>query len=167
MDAGQAADRDPVGQVHVPGQRGVVGQRRVVVDPAVVRDVRVRHDPVVVAHARDAACPGHAEVEGAELADHVAVADGQLGRLARVLLVLGNRTKRRELEDPVVAADGGAPFDHAMRTDGGARADPHMRADHGVGTDRHRGVELGLRVDDRCRMNLGHALQETMSRISC
>ena len=57
----------------------------------------------------------------------------------------------------VVAADRGAPLDHAMRADRGAGADPHMRADHGVRADAHRRVEFGLGIDDGRRMNLGHA----------
>ena len=48
------AEDDPVADVHVAGQLGAVGEDHVVADLAVVRDVDVRHDPVVVAHPRDA-----------------------------------------------------------------------------------------------------------------
>ena len=75
VHAGQPADDDPVADVHVAGQRGVVGQDRVAADLHVVRDVHVGHDPVVVADARDAGVLRGAAVEGAELADRVAVAD--------------------------------------------------------------------------------------------
>jgi hypothetical protein len=109
VHAGQAAHRHPVAQVYMAGQRGVVGQRRAVADLAVVRDVHVGHDPVVVADARDAAVLRRAGVEGAELADRVAVADLQAGRLAGVLLVLRHRADRVELEDAVVAPDRRGP----------------------------------------------------------
>ncbi len=114
-----------------PASVRVVGQDRVVADLAIVRDVHIGHDPVVVAHARHAAVScARADIEGAELADRVAVADHQLARLARVFLVLRNRAERVELEDAVVAADGGVALDHAVRANGGSGAHPHMRADH-------------------------------------
>ena len=114
VDAGEAAHRHPVAQLHVAGQRGVVGQGRVVADHAVVRDVGVGHDPVVVADARSRRLVLHrADVAGAELADGVAVADHQLAGLALRTSCPGWPRPASELEDAVVAADGGVALDHA------------------------------------------------------
>ena len=125
---GEAAEDDPVADLHMAGQLRVVGENRVVADLAVVRQVHVGHDPVVVAHPGHAGVAGRADVEGAELADRVAVADDQFAGLARVLLVLRDRAERVELENAVVAADGRVALDHAMRADGRAGARP-SRAD--------------------------------------
>ncbi len=76
-----------------------------------------------------------AQVEGAELADGVAVADLQTGRLAGVFLVLRHFAQRTELEDAVIAADTGMAPDHAMRTDDRVVPDLDVRTDDRIGAD--------------------------------
>ena len=89
-----------------PASVRVVGEDGVVADLAVVRDVHVGHDPVVVADARDARVLRGAAVEGAELADRVAVADLEpRGLAARTSCPAARAPMRGELEDAVVAAD--------------------------------------------------------------
>jgi hypothetical protein len=68
-------------------------------------------------------------VDRAELADRVAVADLELGRLAGVLLVLRRRADRARLVDPVVAADRRVALDQGVRADRRAGADAHVLAD--------------------------------------
>jgi hypothetical protein len=87
VHAGQTTQDHPVPHMHMAGQLHVVGQDGVVADLAIVGHVHVGHDPVVVAH-RVTPPPGCTDVEGAELADRVAVADLQFAGLAGVLLVL-------------------------------------------------------------------------------
>ena len=99
VHAGEAAHDHPVAELHVPAERGVVGHHDVVAELAVVRHVRVGHEQVVVADARDALVVRRAAVDGAELAEHVAVADLEPRRLAPVLLVLRRIADRGELED--------------------------------------------------------------------
>ena len=72
---------------------------------------------------------GRAAVDRAELAEDVAVADDELGRLAGVLQVLRRVADRGELENLVVAAERGRAIHDGMRADPGSRADPHVRAD--------------------------------------
>ena len=74
-----------------------------IAERAVVRDVRVGHEQIVIADARHALIADGAAVDGAELADHVAIADLQARRLAGVFLVLRRLADRGELEDLVVA----------------------------------------------------------------
>jgi hypothetical protein len=78
--------------------------------------------------------PGRAEVEGAELADRVAVADHQLGRLAGVFLVLRHAPSdanwKIRLSRPMVVCPS-----ITRAADRGAGADAHVRADHRVRPD--------------------------------
>ena len=140
---------------HVAGQRGVVGHGGVVAHHAVVRDVGVGHDPVVVADARDAALScTRADVEGAELADGVAVADHQLAGLAGVLLVLRHAPSepnwKIRLSRPMVVW----PSITHVRADRGAGADLHVRADHACrARPRPTASSCGLGIDDRRRMD--------------
>jgi hypothetical protein len=143
--------------MHMPRQRGIVGKDGVVPDHAVVRQMDIGHDPVVVAQYGLAKVTRGANVEGAELADGVAVTDVELAGLACILLVLRNGTQRVELEDPVVPPDGRVPFDHTMGADAGAGTDSDVRADDGVGTDGDGAVDLGSRINERCGMDAGHA----------
>ena len=81
-----------------------------------------------------------ADVERAELADRVAVADAQLGGFVAVFFVLRDGADRTKLKDLVVAAYGRVALDHAVRTDRGARADAHVRAHDAVWPDADRGI---------------------------
>jgi len=130
----------------------------VIAHHAVVCQVHVRHDPVVIAHLGHARVAGGTNIEGTKLADGVAVANDQLTRFARVLLVLRNRTQRVELKNAVVIANRGVPFNHAMWAHGGARTDAHVRSDDGVRPDLHRAVELGFGVHNGCCVNEAHRL---------
>src|SRR5690606_6582829 len=135
VGTGEAADDHPVAHGDVAGQGGVVGEHAVVADDAVVGDVAVGQQPVVVADAGDAAAAAGAAVDGDELAEHVAVADHQLGALAGELLVLRFAADRAMADEAVLAADPGGPGEAAVRADLAAVADFDLRADHGVGAD--------------------------------
>src|SRR5690606_8482941 len=120
---GEAAQVHLVADLHVAGEGGVVGEHAAVADPAVVGDVHVGQQPVVVADAGAAAAVARAAVDGAELADDVAVADLELGVLAGELLVLRVAADGHVRVDAVVAADPGRALQRAVRADGGAVAD--------------------------------------------
>src|SRR5690606_39167140 len=150
---GEAAEDGPVTDVHMALQGGAVGEDHVVADHAVMRDGHEGHAPVVAADGGLAAILAGAAVEGAELADGVAIAEHQPRGLVGVLLVLGCRAQRTELEDAVVAADHRRPFDGHVRTDLGAGADHDVRADHGKGADADILRDLRLRIDDGCGMD--------------
>ena len=127
-----------------------------VADDAVVGKVAVGHNPVVVADAGFAYASHCAEVEGGELADGVAVADGEFGRFAAIFFVLRDFAQTGELEDAVVFAYGGVAVNHGVRADFGIRADSHVRADDGVCADFDAGIQLCLGVDDGGRVDEGH-----------
>ena len=162
----QPTDDDPIADLHMPGQRRVVGQDGVAAELHVMRDVHIGHHPVVVAHTRAAAVLHSAAVEGAELANRVAVADDQLGRLAAVLHVLRRATDGGMAVDAVVAADRRRPFDHAVRANRAAAADLHAGADDCVGTDLDITRQLCARVDQRGRVELGHQARRRTVHIS-
>jgi hypothetical protein len=151
-----AADDRPVAELHMPGEARVAGDDRLVADVAVVRDVDVVHDPVVIADSRHAGVLDGADVDRAELADRVAIADLERRVLAAVLLVLRHAADRVELRNPVVAADRRLALDHAMRPDDAAGADPDLGADDAVGADLDVVGELGAGLDDRRRMDGRH-----------
>ena len=84
------------------------------------------------------------------------VTDFEPGRFARVFFVLRHRAERGELENGVIFTNGGAPFNHRVRTDAGARADLHMRANHRIRPHAHAAVQLGFGVDDGGGVNQAH-----------
>src|SRR4029077_11026124 len=102
----------------------------------------------IVADARDALVMGRAAIHGAALAEHVAIADDELRRLAAGFLVLRRIADGGELENPVVLADGGRAVDDRVRPDDGARTDLHLRADDAEGTYRDIGCKPRIGRDD-------------------
>jgi hypothetical protein len=156
MDHGEAAEDGPIANLDMACQLGVVGEDGLVADLAIVRQMHIGHDPVVVAQASDAGILRRAAIEGAELADRVAVADLEPGRLAGILLVLRGFTDRAELEDAIVAADAGMSGQHHMRTDHSAIANLDMlahdriRADHDATPKSRRGMDDGCRMNAHC-----------------
>ena len=77
-----------------------------IADHAVVRDVRVGHEQVVVADARDALVVRRAAIDGAALAEHVAVADLEPRRLAaRISCPAAHRRCEANWKMLVVRAD--------------------------------------------------------------
>ena len=123
-------------------------------------DMRACHEEVV------AADPGHelvlrrAAIDRAVLTERVAVADLEARGLAVVLEVLRRGADRRELEDPVVAAQRGRPLDHDVGTDPATGADDDARADHGVRPDLDIGCDAGVGCNQCRRMN-GHGVAKS------
>jgi hypothetical protein len=147
--------------VHVPGELGAIGHDHVAAHDAIVGDVHVGHDPVVVPKAGDAEVLHRAAVDGAALADRVAVADLHPGGLAGVFLVLRFVADGCKLEDAVVAADGRVAGDHGVRPDRGSVPDADVLADHRVGAHRHARAELRGGVHDGGRMDHEPTIAET------
>src|SRR6516165_870000 len=150
---GEAAEDHPVADLDVTAHGDAVGEHGVVADHAVVRDVGERHEQVVAANGGDALVVGGAAVDGAALAEDVAVADDQPGRLAAVFLVLGRIADGSELEDAVVRADRGRAVHDHVWPDDGARTDLHLWANDAEGTDRHIRREPRLGGDDGARVD--------------
>ena len=113
----------------------------------------VRHEQIVTADARDALVIGRAAVDGAELAEHIVIADLKIGALAAVLLILRIAADRGELEDAVVLAHARRPVDDRMRPNSAARADDNIRINDRVGANAHVRRKLRLRGDDRAWVN--------------
>src|SRR5439155_12425623 len=126
---------------------------RLAADLAVVREVHVSHDPVLVAHARYADVLRRAAVDRDVLADGVVVADLDRGRLAAVLLVLGRRADRGEVEDLVAPADAHVPVEHHVRADPASLAQLDMLADDAVGPDLDVRGQPRAGVDERRGMD--------------
>src|SRR6185503_8756621 len=153
---GVAAEDRPVADRHVAGELGDVVEDRLATHLAIVRQVHVSHDPVLVPQARDADILRRAAVDGDGLADGIAVADLDPGRLAGVLLVLRRRADRGEVPDVVAPADAGVAVEHHVRADPGALADLDVLADDRIGADLDVRGEPRARVHDGARMDLGH-----------
>src|ERR1700754_5195668 len=112
----------PVADLRMTGQRGVVGEHHVVAHDAVVGDVDIGQQPVVVAHAGEAATFASTAVDGDEFADEVAVADIKLGQPAREFFALRRAADGGELRNAVFPANTRGAFDHHVRADDGAVA---------------------------------------------
>src|ERR1700683_1043084 len=108
----------------------------------------------MIADTRDHATALGAAMDGAELANHIVVADFDDRGLALVFEVLGCRTNRRELENVVARPDRRVAFDHRVRADDSVGADTHMGTDHRARPDLDRRIEMRAAIDHRRRMNL-------------
>ena len=148
MDQGEAAQDGVIMHIHVTGQRRIVGEDRVVADHAIVRDMDIRHDPVVVADFRRTDVLHRTAIKRTVFSNGILVADFQRGRLTLVFLVLGGLAQRAEMIDLVVAADGGRPLDHDVRTDTRAAVDADAGPDYAVRPDLDVGRQLCLGVDN-------------------
>ena len=157
VNAGQAANRHPLSQMHMPAQCGVVGQRGMVIDLTVVGHMGVGHDPVVIADFRQAQITGRSDVERAKLANRIAVSNAQSTGFAPVLLVLRNGAQGIKLKDPVVTPDSGVPLQHAMRSDHRTGANLDVRTNQCISAHTDRLVKLGARIYDGSCMNRRHA----------
>src|SRR6516225_4262015 len=104
---GEPAQDRPVPDLDVPTHGNAVGEHRVAADLAIVRHVRVSHEEIVAADARHALVVGGAAIGGGELAEYVAVADLEPGRLALVFLVLGRVPEGSELKHPIIGTERG------------------------------------------------------------
>ncbi len=148
VHAGESAEHRMVADVHVARELSAVRENRVVADHAIVRDVHVRHDPVVVADRRDAQVLNRTAIDRAGFADRVAVADHEPRAFSGVLLVLRIVADRGELEDVIVGADHGRPFDHDVRLDAAAAANLDVLADDRVGADLRAVVDASAARND-------------------
>ena len=153
VDARVAGQDHPVADLDVAGEDRVVRHHALVADHAVVGHVGIGHEQVVVADAGDAMAADGAAVDGAELAEHVPVADLQARRLALVLLVLRRVADRGELEHLAVPTDRGRPVDHRVRPHPGALADLDAVADDRVGPDLDALCNAGLGGNYRARVD--------------
>ena len=152
----EAADGGPIADFHVAGQRGVVGHRDLVAQHTVVCNVHVGHDPVVVTDTGHTRVLCGTQVEGAELADGVAVANHQLRGLTGIFLVLRHSAQGAELENPVVRTDGRVALDHAMCAHSGACAHGDMWADDRIRPHADRRVQVRALCNDGCGVDQAH-----------
>jgi hypothetical protein len=120
----------------------------VIANATVVCQVNIGHDPIVVAQLGYACIAWRANVEGAKLANGIAIANDQLARLAGVFLVLRHCAQRIELKNLVVFANGGVSLNDAMAGHCGAGIDANMGANDRVRSNRDAAVKLGSRVDN-------------------
>ena len=93
----ERADHGVVVHMNVAGELRAVFEHDAVADDAIVRDVRVGHDEIVAADARDVAAFVRAAVGGGEFAEFVGVARFEPGALAvigEILRVAADGRKR-------------------------------------------------------------------------
>ncbi len=161
----QAADPDPlldravagedaaVVQLDVAGDEGPVDERAVVADRGVVPQVAADHEHVPVADPGLAAAGDGPPVDGDVLAEDVAVADPERGRLAPIPLVLGALAEHGAVADEVVPAHLHRPAEAGVRLDDRPLADPdrplddRVRPDLDVEGQFRLGGDHGGRVD--------------------
>ena len=164
VHAGKPTQDGIVTHRHMSRQGSVIGENRMVAHLAVMGEMDIGHDPVVVADTRHARILRSAQIESAEFAYGIAVANFQPGRLSRIFLVLRNFSQGVELENMIIAADKGMPVNNRMRAHRGAVADDHVLADHGVGTDTDMGAKLRAGMNDCAGVN--HLFQRSVAIIS-
>ena len=151
-DAGEAADERVVLDRHVARELRAVDDDDVIGELAVMADVRVGHDEVVIADARDAAALRGTDVDADELADPIVRADRERRvRAAVVAQVLRRPAEHGAVLDAVVGADRHAPV---------ATADPRVRLDDGTGADIDLALDDAVRADLRIGGDRGALAQD-------
>src|SRR3989442_15416865 len=122
-----------------------------------MREMHVLHDPGAAAEAGPPGVERGAAVDGAVLADDVAIADLDRRVLAGVFLVLRRRADRGEMEDAVAPADPSTAVEHDVRADPGALPQFDPGTDDRVRPDRDLCCQLRTVVDDGSGVNRRHA----------
>src|SRR3954464_92574 len=105
MHRRECADRCPLLNDDVSGERGIVGHDDVVTHKTIVRDVRVSHEQAVAAELREATATGSPAVDGDALADLIVITDLKARLLAFELQVLRFHPERDEWENSIIVAD--------------------------------------------------------------
>ena len=137
-------------------ERRVVGEHHVVAHHAVVGHVAGHHEQAIVAHPCHAAAGHGAGIHGHVLANGVAGADDQAGRLALVGQVLGRATQACKRMDVAAFADLGSALDVDVGGQAHVVGQAHVRADDAVGADLDTVAQLRLRIDQGGGVDRGH-----------
>src|SRR3989344_1271599 len=153
MRHGEAAQDGVVAARDVARKTRTVGENGVVADLTVVRQMAIRHDEVVVAQARDTAARHRTAVEGAVLANDIAITDVEARGFALITQMLWCVAQRGELINAVVAPNARRSGNDNMGADPRALADLNLCADNAVSTDLDPFGNARLRMHDRLRVN--------------
>ncbi len=117
------------------GDQGVIDDRAAVADPGVVADVAADHEHVAVADPGRAVSLHGPAMDGDELAEDVAVADPDRGRLALIAAMLGALAQHGAVADDVVPAQGQGSAQAGVGLDDASGADLDGPLDHRVRAD--------------------------------
>ena len=131
----KGADDGVVLHMNVSGELRAVFENDAVADDAIVRDVRVGHDEIVAADARDVAAFVRAAVGGGKFAEFIGVAHFEPGALAVIGEVLRIAADGGERIKMVVAAKSRRAAHHRVVIDNAAVAEFHFVADNGESAD--------------------------------
>src|SRR5688500_2270874 len=101
VNIGKPAEYDPIADMYVASQLRIIGENRIVPDLAVMCQVHVCHDPIIIAQTRYSNVLGGPDVECAEFANRISIADFQTCRLASVFFILRSSTNRRKLKKDI------------------------------------------------------------------
>lgn len=154
VNGGEAGNDGMIFDFDVAAESAVVGENDVIAHLAVVRDVRVAQEKIVRANARGRVGMG-AAMDGRVFAEHVAVPDLEISRLAFVLEILGLAADRSEGEKLVVLSYAGGTVEDDVGVKNAVIADLHSRADDAIRSDPDVRAEFRFGRDDGRRMNHG------------
>jgi hypothetical protein len=119
-------------------QQGVVGNDDVAAEMNIVAEVAAGHEVIVIAHGSGPAGGGGA-VDGAELADRIAVSDDDIPRMIRGMCqMLCRGADDGAVANPIIrpepdgADEDRVRLDHATRADLGGAFDANVWADLGI-----------------------------------
>ena len=158
MHGAERADLRVVFDGDVAGESGAIHEDVEIAELAVVPDVRVRHDEIVAADARDAAAFYRAAIHRAEFVEFIVIADFDGNALAFVGEVLRIAADDSEGIDVVGAAQArGAVHDGVMIEDA-AVAELDFFADDSEGADFCVLADLRGGRNDGAGINLTHLL---------
>ncbi len=130
MHRTEGAHRSPVFDNHVSGKGGGIGENGVAADLTIVGDVRISHEQIAVADARDAAALHRAAIDGDVFVKDVGVADFEFGALAFVGEVLRIAANRAKGVEHIARADTGGPAHDRVGVHDAAIAERNVVADH-------------------------------------
>src|SRR2546423_5305441 len=133
----------------------VVRDEHVISNHAIMSDMRPGHEEILIADFCGAAI-GAAPVDGAVLADDVAVPNFDLGiSFWRKRNILRRHPDNGAVPDQVSVSGCDLAVDHHVRLQDGLIADRYVRPNYRKRTDLHLVADSRIRIDDSHGMNLG------------
>src|ERR1035438_6820110 len=121
---------------------------------AVMGYVGSRHEEIVMVQGGQSATALGAPVEGAALADHIAVAHLQARGSTLELQILGSHAQGGVGIDVIVLTEFGVGADHHVATQLGAGSDHGVALNEAEGAHDDAVIQPGLRTHDAARMDL-------------
>ena len=157
MNGRAAADKNRIGDFHMPTQHDVIGENNAIRQAAIMRYMRHRHDQAIRADARDPIATDTAAMDGGVFADECTRADLTARWFILVFQILRRHADGGEGKYLHACTKARMPIHNHMRNQFNAIFQHHIRADDAARTNLAARANFGGRRNYGGRVNFGHA----------